>query len=252
MTSANGPNTWVGSRTSAGSGTSATSIHIADLGAARALRLLTTRRPLAGTDGLAGHHVFTAAPLSGATLPSPALGRVALLAFWEDAEAANSFVRSHPVAEVLAGGWRATLSPLRMFGSWPGLPADLPHGRMTAYDGPAVVLTLGRLRLRRARNFLLASSHAEAAALASPGFEWGSGLARPPVVATCSLWSSTPAIAAYAFDSRNPHHAAMAADHAAPFHRRSAFVRFRPLEVVGSLDGRNPLAAHTLRVASTT
>src|SRR5688500_13982418 len=123
----------------------AVSVHIADVGVPRALRLLATRRPIEGADGLRGAHLLLAAPLSGGTVPKPSLRRVALLAFWEGSDAADRFVRDHLLAATFAGGWRATLEPLRMFGSWPGLPDDLPRNRTTAYDGPAVVLTLGRL-----------------------------------------------------------------------------------------------------------
>jgi hypothetical protein len=175
---------------------------------------------------------------------------VALLAFWEGSDAADRFVHDHPIADTFAGGWRATLEPLRMFGTWPGLPDDLPRGRTTSYDGPAVVLTLGRLRIRHTRRFLRTSSKAEAAALSAPGFVWATGLARPPVVATCSLWQSSAALSTYAFERGAPHDDAIVTDRAAPFHRQSAFVRFRPLEISGSLAGRNPLATDALPVGA--
>jgi hypothetical protein len=79
---------------------------------------------------------------------------------------------------------------------------------------------------------------------------WGTGLARPPFVATCSLWSSGEALTTYAYDHREPAHAdAIAADRARPFHKRSAFVRFRPYASEGRLDGRNPLAEAWLAAA---
>jgi hypothetical protein len=67
-------------------------------------------------------------------------------------------------------------------------------------------------------------------------------MARPPFVATCSLWESTEALSTYAYGRRDRGHPdAVAADAANPFHHVSAFVRFRAYDCVGGLGGRNPL-----------
>lgn len=218
-------------------------VHIADVGAPGALRLAAARHPLRSAPGHLGAHALLAAPLSPAVLPSPSPGRVALLAFWDGAAAAERFAAGHPVAERLAGGWRATLEPVRMFGGWPGLPDGLPRHRRAVHDGPAAVLTLGRLRVGRAPEFLRTTAPAEGAAVDAPGFVWGTGLAFPPVVATCSLWESTDALSAYAFGKGGPHDAAIEAGHRHPFHKQQAFVRCRVLESEGCLGGRNPLTA---------
>lgn len=219
------------------------SVHIADIGAGPGLRLLARRRPRPGSvAGLRHADLGAAAPLSGSLLPAPTFGRVAFIGFWDDDAAVDRFVRGHPLGGTLSDGWQARLEPLRRFGSWPGLPDDLSASRHTEYDGPAVVLTLGRLRLRRAVPFLRASAKAEAAVVAAPGVRWATGLARPPFVATCSLWESTRALAAYAYGARDRGHPdAIDADAAQPFHHRSAFVRFRPYHVEGRLTGANPL-----------
>lgn len=171
------------------------------------------------------------------------LGRVALIGFWDDEGALDRFVRAHPLAERLGGGWSARLEPLRAYGAWPGLPDEIARSRMTTYDGPAVVLTLGRLRFSQARRFLRASGRAEKRAVSAPGLIWGTALARPPFVSTCSLWRSADDLSAYAYGPDDPAHpSAIAEDRNKPFHKRSAFVRFRPFAVQGKLDGRNPLA----------
>ncbi|MGZ6999137.1 MAG: spheroidene monooxygenase, partial [Acidimicrobiia bacterium] len=109
-----------------------------------------------------------------------------------------------------------------------------------------VVLTLGRLRLSQAGRFLRTSARAEAAALRAPGLIWGTGLARPPYVATCSLWDGQDAIAGYAFAGSGAHPAAIATDREQPFHHQQAFIRFRPVAERGSLGGRNPLREGSL------
>lgn len=217
------------------------SAHVADVGPVAALRALA-RIPRPGSvPGLRHAEVAAAASLSPSPLPKPTPGRVALVAFWDDDCALDAFLHDHPLAAALSGGWHARLEPLRAFGTWPGLP-ELPADRATPYSGPAVVLTLGRLRMTQAVRFVRASAKAEGSAVDAPGMAWGTALARPPLVATLSLWDSVRALSEYAYGRQDPSHVeALAADRARPFHRASAFVRFRPYEISGQLGGRNPL-----------
>jgi hypothetical protein len=218
------------------------SVHIADVGVRRALRVLRKAPKAATTPGLRTANVAVAAPLRASVLSPPQFGRVALLAFWDDEDALERFDREDPIARTLAGGWHVRLEPLRAWGSWPGVPNDIPTARTVDYDGPAVVLTLGRLRVTQAVRFFRTSAAAERAARVAPGMTWGTALARPPFVATCSLWKSSHALSTYAFGRDQPAHAdAIAADKAKPFHQESAFIRFRPHGARGRLTGKNPL-----------
>jgi hypothetical protein len=220
------------------------SVQVADIGVRRALGLLR-RVPKAGSiPGLRQANVAVAAPLrsAGGGPPLPTPGRVAFISFWESDDDLSRFLEEHRIAARLAGGWHARLDPLRAFGTWPGLPEGISRSRTTEYDGPTVVLTLGRLRLPRVVRFLKTSKAAEVAATASPGMLWGTALARPPFVSTCSLWESTHAAAAYAYGQGDAGHPrAIEVDRAKPFHHQSAFVRFRPYVMAGSLGGANPL-----------
>ncbi|MEJ7584881.1 MAG: hypothetical protein WKF43_12560, partial [Acidimicrobiales bacterium] len=130
------------------------SIHLADVGLRSGLGLLRTRFRPGSIDGLRHADVGTAAPLGPSVLPKPTFGRVGFIGFWDDERALDHFVRDHPLAQRLRGGWQARMEPLRRSGSWPGLDADISASRHTAYDGPAVVLTLGRLRPSQALRFL--------------------------------------------------------------------------------------------------
>src|SRR5947209_6144886 len=196
------------------------SVHIADVGFSRAARRLL-RAP--SSPGLRRADVAVTAPLGGSIRPSPQVGRLALVAFWDDDASLDRFLSDHPMASALRDGWHSRLDPLRAFGSWPGLPDDIPRARHVGYEGPAVVLTLGRLRLTQAPRFLRASNKAENRAINAPGMIWTTGMARPPFVGTCSLWESTQALSDYAYGPTDPAHPdAIAADRAKPFHHREA------------------------------
>jgi hypothetical protein len=220
------------------------SVHLADVGKHSALRLTRTRLDPGRVPGLRYAEVTTAAPLSGRLLPRPNLGRVGLIASWDNEPAVEAFLAGHPLAEQLAHGWHVRLQPMRAFGTWPKLPG-LPATEEPMDDTePAAVLTLGRLRLSQTLRFLRASAAAEGLAVRDPALLASTGLARPPgLVATFSLWRSTSAMRAYAHGASEPAHLAAIQAHAArPFHHESAFIRFRPYAAKGIWDGCNPLA----------
>lgn len=219
------------------------SIHFADVGSLKALRTGAPR----GVDGLIHGSVGVAAPLDSATVRAPFRGRLALAATWESDDALDRFLGEHRFARHLAGGWHARLDPLRIHGRWPGVPADLTTDRSTPYEGPALVLTLGRTRLSQLRRFLKTSRPAEAAAQRAPGLLWGTAMAKLPFVGTCSIWESSAALARYAYGrSAGEHPDAIRADETKPFHKTAAFIRFRPYGVEGSLSGVNPLPTSVL------
>lgn len=225
------------------------SVQLADVGVSGAAALLTrTLRP-DSIPGLRTGHLVVAAPLSPTVLRKPQPSRAGLIAFWADEAAFDEFAATHPIAERLATGWRTLLRPVRVTGSWPGLPEDLDTGAEAANPSPALVLTLGRLRLSETWRFLRTAARAEAAALAAPGLIWATGLTRPPLMATCSLWRGSAELAAYAHRPGD-HTAAVTADRERPFHHRSAFIRFRPIRSSGQLDGVNPLGASAFAPAS--
>jgi hypothetical protein len=221
------------------------SVHIADVGAGSALAIVRKAPAPGSIAGLRNAGVGLAAPLRSAFVPSVQIGRVALVAFWDDDAALDRFLTDHPLAAKLASGWRLRLAPLRAYGSWPGLPESVPAQRNVDHEGPVAVVTMGRLMPSQAIRFLRASAKAEGSVLNAPGLIWATGFARPPrFVATCSLWESTQALAAYAYGRSDPGHPdAIAAGEAKPFHSQQVFIRFRPYDSHGELDGKNPLEA---------
>jgi hypothetical protein len=219
------------------------SVHVSDVGLGRSLSLLRKGPKPGDVPGLRQADIALAAPLRSGGAPTLNIGRVGLVAFWDDDDALDRFLATHPTASALAGGWHVRLEALRAHGTWPGLPTDTPTSRHVGHHGAAVVLTLARLRLSQAPRFLRTSGKAEKRTIGAPGLMWATALARPPFVATCSLWEDSRSLSAYAYGSREPAHPdAIAADVAKPFHHQSAFIRFRPYAADGQLGGRNPLA----------
>jgi hypothetical protein len=217
-------------------------VQLADLGPAGTLRAVMRRPKPRDTPGLRSAEVAVLAPL--ALSGPPPVSRAGLIAFWDDDDAFDRFLESDPIGKCFAGGFQARLRPLRAHGSWPGLPADVPQSRAVEHDGPAVVLTLGRLRISQAVRFLRASRPAERAALACDGMIWGSAALRPPFVATVSIWQDARATATYAYGRQQPAHSeAISEQQRKDFHRQSAFIRFAPTRLEGSLGGSNPLVA---------
>ncbi|HEX9334938.1 MAG TPA: hypothetical protein VF892_03590, partial [Pseudonocardiaceae bacterium] len=161
------------------------SVHVADVGVRGVLAALRMSPRPGSRPGLRCGAMMLTAPLSGSLLSRPDPHRVGLLTFWDNDDALDAFLAEDPVAARLADGWHARLAPTRVVGDWPGLSDDPPFGPT---DGPAITVTLGRLRCGQTPRFLRASARAEAQALAAPGFVWGVALARPPMVATCSVW----------------------------------------------------------------
>ena len=180
------------------------SVHLADVGAVKGLTMQPRTPKPARVAGLRSARLGFGAPLGPGLMPKPDFRRLALIAFWDDDAALDRFVDSDALAGTFAGGWSVRLEPLRAHGTWPGLDAGLPVGRKTDYDGPVVVITIGRLRISQALRFLRASAKAEAAVLAAPGRIFATGFGSPPIVSTISLWESPDAVAAYAYDVASP------------------------------------------------
>jgi hypothetical protein len=223
------------------------SVQLADLGPAGTLRAIRRRPKPSDTPGLLAAEVAVFVPL--ALSGPPPIRRAGLIAFWDDNDAFERFLEDNPIREQFSDGFQARLRPLRAHGAWPGLPADVPSSRAVGHHGPVVVLTLGQLRFSQAVRFLRTSRPAERAAAAHDGMVWGSAAARPPFVATMSIWQNAQMTAAYAYGQQQPAHSeAISAQQRKDFHRQSAFIRFAPTQLEGTLHGSNPLDASDIVV----
>lgn len=219
------------------------SVHLVEAGWRRAPGMLRYQPEPADVPGMTYAEAALSTPLRSGPVPRPGPGRFGLIAAWKDDRALDGFLADHPLASRLAEGWHARLEPVRLYGSWAGMP-DLPTREKPIDDAePVAVLTLGRPRISRAVPFLRTSAPAERAASTNPAVLASTALARPPrFVSTFSLWRSAGEMREYADGADGPHQAAVRADRGRPFHHESAFVRFRPYASQGEWDGRDPLA----------
>lgn len=226
---------------------SVVSVHIADVGVPKSLRLVRHPRPGSIPGLVQANAGFGATFGTAPARPSP--GRVGLIAFWEDEDALERFEASHPLADALGGGLVVHARPLRIHGAWPGVGEDVPKQRNVEHDGPVLVLTLAKTKFTRSIPFFRASQPAEKAVVHAPGNVFSSAVLRPPFISSVSLWESSASAMDYAYSGHQAGHPeAITAGRAKPFHHQQAFIRLAIDEVRGSLAGRNPFPAAAIRV----
>jgi len=223
------------------------SVHIADVGLPKSLRLVRRPRPTS-IAGLLQANAGVAATFG--TIPArPSPGRVGLIACWQDEDALKQFEATHPLAAELGGGLVVHARPLRIHGAWPGIGDDVPKQRNVEHHGPVLVLTLAETKFSRLVAFFRASQPAEKAVVKAPGNVFSSAVLRPPFISSVSLWESSDAAMDYAFSGHQAGHPeAIAAGRVKPFHHRQAFIRLAIDEIRGSLSGHNPLPLGAVRV----
>jgi hypothetical protein len=216
------------------------SVHLAEAGPRQGLAVLRGRPDPSETAGLEWAETMVTTPLPAGVPPRP--NGVALIASWKEEAALDEFLDRHPLAERLQPGWHARLQPVRAYGAWPPLPGLGEPEQPVDDDEQVAVITLGRLRLRRAVPFFRASRAAEQQAAADPAAVLKTALARPPrILATFSVWRSAREMRDYAVGRSGAGHVQATRGHLQdPFHHESVFARFRPYGASGRWHGLAP------------
>ncbi len=218
------------------------SAHLADLSPREVVSAVRARPRPGAVPGLHLADLHGAARLGGSALRKAQPGRMLLFAVWDDDAALDAWLARSPLGQRLEAGWSARLEPLRAYGRWPAMPPMFQPEKPVDDAEPVVVVTYGRPRLRVIHRFIAASQAAEDRAVADPAMIAGTALAKPPVVATLSVWRTAAEMRAYATRTAQ-HTAAMKGMREHDFHHESIFARFRPYGVRGTWDGRELLAA---------
>jgi hypothetical protein len=163
-----------------------------------------------------------------------------LFLVFDDEASARRFLASSPLLAAYRARARemcvALLRACSSKGAWSGA-AMLPTAAAPV-EGPIAALTRASIRPRRAWSFWRLSPPAELGLASAPGCLLSAGLGEAPLLrqATFSLWTSAKAMDAYA--RSGAHQDAIRAAYAGGYFSESMFVRFVPLEVTGSWQGR--------------
>lgn len=201
------------------------SVHLSRLSPRETIGAIRGRPRSGSVPGLRFAELNTRARMSGSVVPTPAPGRFALVALWDDDAALDAWLASGPR---LAGDYRVRLEPLRAFGLVEAMGPLVEDEQPVSDDERVAVLTYGRLRPRVAHHFLRASAKAEGRAVDDPAMTHGTAMAGPPrTVATFSLWRTAGEMKRYAYDAGS-HTDAMKAMRVHDFHSEYVFARFRP------------------------
>jgi hypothetical protein len=146
-----------------------------------------------------------------------------------------------PLVDGAIEAWSSLLEPVRVHGDWFGFTPGTTGTAPLRPDEPVVAMINGVLRLRYLRRFLRDSARVGRDLETAQGYLGGFGLADTPLTTTSfSCWRSSTDSRAFAF--RDGHHpTAYKTDLAEGRHRTEFYVRFRPLQSDGTIDGTNPL-----------
>ena len=202
-------------------------------------RLVLGTRTLRGTPGLNFAKVMGSGAEGGFGLAPSGTHRGLFLVF-DDEPHARAFVEQSPVL----AAWRAharellvaVLRPYSSKGSWSG--AAMQATAQAPAAGPIAALTRASIRPRHALKFWRLSPPAELALARAEGCLLAAGLGEAPLVRQCtfSLWTSTEAMDRYA--RSGAHQQAIRTAYGGGYFSESMFVRFVPLDVRGTWQGR--------------
>ncbi|NEK57939.1 monooxygenase [Geodermatophilus sabuli] len=208
------------------------------------LRMAADRRPLRDVPGLRFAKLLGTGSGRTFTVRDADPRRWALLAVWDDADAASAFAGSavrRRWQRIADEEWTATLRPLASRGLW---SKEEPFGRPwpQRWDGPVVAVTRARLVARKAVTFWRAVPPVSADLHASPGLRLALGIGEAPVglQGTVSLWDSSAALNSFAYD-RAPHAAVVTRTAQEGWYAEELFARLGLLSSTGTVGGRDPL-----------
>ena len=202
-------------------------------------RLVLGARPLRGVPGLGFVKVLGSGAEGGFGLAPSGTHRGLFLVFDDEVRARDFVARSPVLAAWRAHARELLVAVLRAYsskGSWSG--AAMQTTAQAPVAGPIAALTRASIRPRRALKFWRLSPPAEQALARAEGCLLAAGLGEAPLVRQCtfSLWTSTEAMDRYA--RSGAHQQAIRTAYGGGYFSESMFVRFVPLDVRGSWQGR--------------
>ncbi|RYU92307.1 DUF3291 domain-containing protein [Mucilaginibacter terrigena] len=169
-----------------------------------------------------------------------------LLAVWNDREAYDKFAATSVVSKwwkaLGTESWTLLCEPMQSHGKWDGKePFGNPNNAITC--GRIAVLTRATIKMSRLKNFW---SHVDEVAnlmTGAPGYITSLGVGEAPVYrqATFSIWESLEDMKAFAYGSKQ-HAEVIKKTRSEGWYSEELFARFRIIESIGTLNGKDPLA----------
>jgi quinol monooxygenase YgiN len=206
-------------------------------------RLVLGARPYAGVPGLRFVKVLGSGEGGGFGLKPSGTHRGLFLGFDDEATARDFIENSAQLAAWRAHARECLVALLRASsskGSWSGAAMAVTATAPGLHDNaPIAAITRASIRPRHARAFWRLSPPAEASLAAADGCLLAAGLGEAPLLRQCtfSLWRNTAAMDAYA--RSGAHQQAIRAAYGGGYFSESMFVRFVPLSLEGSWQGRH-------------
>lgn len=178
--------------------------------------------------------------------PFPDWGVYALLAVWENEEAADHFFANTSIFQQYQGHsseqWTLYLRPVKAKGLWSGQNPFEPLQQTEAGNPLLAVITRATIRKRQLINFWRYVPVSERPVAASSGLLFTKGIGEAPLLqmATFSLWENEASLHQFAYQSAE-HIGAIQRTRQLNWYKEEMFVRFQPFRSVGTWGGRNPL-----------
>jgi hypothetical protein len=207
-------------------------------------RLVTDRLRLRRVDGLLFWRLLGTGG-GDRTASGTDLRRSALFAVWRDEAALEQFLAGHSVAQRWQRAeetWHVRLRGIGGHGRWNGCAVmdGLVGGNP---DGPVVMLTRAKVRLRAWGAFAKAARRVNDTAHTAPGLITLIGVGEAPIgrLGTFSVWDSIGSAVRFASENAD-HQQAIARTRSGNWFAEQLFARFEPFGSTGSWAGRDPLA----------
>lgn len=203
-------------------------------------RLVLGPRAFRGVPGLRFAKVMGSGEGGGFGLKPSGTHRGLFLGFDDETQARDFIGHGAALAPWRAHARECFVALLRASsskGSWSGAALAVTAGADT--EGPIAAITRASIRPRHARAFWRLSPPAETALAGAEGCLLAAGLGEAPWLRQCtfSLWRNTAAMDAYA--RSGAHQQAIRAAYGGGYFSESMFVRFVPLLLQGSWQGRH-------------
>lgn len=138
--------------------------------------------------------------------------------------------------------WTIFLQPTEGHGQWDGKEPFGILPKQTDNDGLVAVLTRATIRLSKLNSFWKNVGSVATQMNTAKGFITSFGIGEIPFIkqATFSIWESKEAMKKFAYQMKD-HQEVIKKTRKENWYSEDMFVRFKPLKVIGSIKGSNPL-----------